>query len=202
MEGDQLLARVGIAEFGRMEKETLKTGLSNARYAKAWLHAEPLAADDRKTLVDMPGLDSGLSTHNAAIQRYLPLGSYFILVVDIEHGALRDSELRQLREFLGREVEFAVLVNKADKKKADVDAIVGHIREQVQQTLQKEKTTPVHAVSAHEANMAAFGQNCRGRGLRSCPAQLLAANSARSLLRRDAKFAYPLQRPERLVRTE
>lgn len=157
-EGDQLLARVGIAEFGRIEKETLKTGLSNARYAKAWLHAEPLAADDRKTLVDMPGLDSGLSTHNAAIQRYLPLGSYFILVVDIEHGALRDSELRQLREFLGREVEFAVLVNKADKKKTDVDAIVGHIREQVQQTLQKEKTTPVHAVSAHEANMAAFGQ--------------------------------------------
>ena len=43
----------------------------------------------------MPGLDSALRTHNAAIQRYLPLGGYFVLVVDVEHGGLRESEIRQ-----------------------------------------------------------------------------------------------------------
>ena len=153
---DQLLQRVDIAEFQRVEKETLKTGELSAQYAKAMLHAAPLQEDDRKVLVDMPGLDSGLRTHNAAIQRYLPLGSYFILVVDAEHGALRDSEIRQLREFLDQEIEFAVLINKIDKKKRDAETIAEHIEEQVHQAFGKSAT--VRLVSAHEGDIAAFRQ--------------------------------------------
>ncbi len=155
-ENDRFLERIDIASFQRFEKETLSEEKSSARYAKAMLHASALTNNERKVLVDMPGLDSGLMTHNAAIQRYLPLGSYFILVVDAEHGALRESEIRQLREFLSQEIEFAVLINKIDKKKADAHAVVDYIAEQVNSAFGK--SAVVRSVSAHEQDMAAFRQ--------------------------------------------
>ena len=130
-EDDNVLKKMDIGEFKAFETDALKTGQPQARYAKALLHSEHLNQSDRKVLVDMPGLDSGLHTHNAAIQRYLPLGSYFVLVVDADRGALRESEIRQLREFLEQEVEFAALVNKIDRKAKDADAIVDHIQGQL-----------------------------------------------------------------------
>ena len=120
------------------------------------LHASVLENNGQKVLVDMPGLDSGLMTHNAAIQRYLPLGSYFILVVDAEHGSLRESEIRQLREFFSQEIEFAVLINKIDKKKTDAHAIVDYIAEQVDSAFGK--SAVVRSVSAHDQDTAAFRQ--------------------------------------------
>ena len=153
-EADELLEQVDIEQFQRIEKETLKTGQPKALYAKALLHAPGLEQIDRKILVDMPGLDSGLRTHNAAIQRYLPLGSYFLMVVDADHGTLRASEIRQLREFLDQDVEFAVLVNKIDKKQTDADAIIGEIQKQVESAFGK--SAPIRAVSAHSDDVTAF----------------------------------------------
>ncbi len=149
-----VVREVGLEEFGQVEKQTLNTGELKAQYAKAHLHHADLPDSSRKVLVDMPGLESGLRTHNAAIQRYLPLGGYFVMVVDAESGTLRQSEIEQLREFLAQDVDFTVLVNKIDKKKPDAEAIVGHIREQVRQTF--EKPAPVFAVSALTDDVAAF----------------------------------------------
>ena len=153
---DRLLRRIDLAEFQRVEKQALTTGESEAEYARAMVHAprDERKWNDWKVLVDMPGLDSGLRTHNAAIQRYLPLGSYFILVVDVEHGALRATELEQLGEFLDREVEFVVLVNKIDKKKDAVLGIVEHIDKQVRQAFGA--SMGVLPVSAHVNDIAAF----------------------------------------------
>ena len=159
-EDDNLLQKVDIGQFKAIEEEALKTGQPQARYAKALLHSEHLAAGDRKVLVDMPGLQSGLRTHNAAIQRYLPLGSYFVMVVDAEHGALRDSQIRELREFLEQEVEFAVLVNKIDKKATDAAAIVDYIQRQVRDAFGK--PAPVHAVSARSKDVQAFADVLAG----------------------------------------
>ncbi len=155
-EEDRFLERIDIASFQQFEKETLSEEESSARYAKAMLHASVLENNGQKVLVDMPGLDSGLMTHNAAIQRYLPLGSYFILVIDADHGALRESEIRQLREFFSQEIEFAVLINKIDKKKADDHAIVDYIAEQVDSAFGK--SAAVRSVSAHDQDTAAFRQ--------------------------------------------
>ena len=155
-EEDKFLERIDIASFQRFEKETLSEEESSARYAKAMLHASVLENNGQKVLVDMPGLDSGLMTHNTAIQRYLPLGSYFILVVDADHGTLRESEIRQLREFFSQEIEFAVLINKIDKKKADAHAIVDYIAEQVDSSFGK--SAVVRSVSAHDQDTAAFRQ--------------------------------------------
>lgn len=74
--------------------------------------------------------------------------------MDAEHGTLRQSEIEQLREFLAQEVDFTVLVNKIDKKQTDAEAILSHIREQVQQAF--DKPAPVCAVSAASDDVAAF----------------------------------------------
>ena len=153
-ENNIVLQSVDLDKFGQIEKHTLKTGKLEAQSAKAYLHDADLPDSDRKILVDMPGLDSGLRTHNAAIQRYLPLGGYFIMVVDADHGTLRQSEIEQLREFLAQEVGFTVLVNKIDKKKTDADAIANHIEGQVRQAFGK--PAPVRTVSAHEKEVVAF----------------------------------------------
>ena len=154
-EDDAVLREVGLEEFGQIEKQTLTTGELEAQYAKAHLHHADLPDSNRKVLVDMPGLDSGLRTHNAAIQRYLPLGGYFFMVVDAEQGTLHQSEIEQLREFLAQDVDFTVLVNKIDKKpQPDADAIVSHIQEQVGQAF--DKPASVCAVSAASDDVAAF----------------------------------------------
>ena len=159
-ENDTVLREVDLEEFGQVEKQALKEAGTETQYAKAHLHDAALPDSSRKVLVDMPGLDSGIKTHNVAIQRYLPLGAYFIMVVDAEHGTLRHSEIEQLREFLAQEVGFTVLVNKIDKKKADADAILSHIRELAQTTF--DKAVPVHAVSAAAGEVAPFKETLAG----------------------------------------
>ena len=159
-ENDTVLREVDLEEFGQVEKQALKEAASEAQYAKAHLHDAALPDTSRKVLVDMPGLDSGIKTHNVAIQRYLPLGAYFIMVVDAEHGTLRHSEIEQLREFLAQEVGFTVLVNKIDKKKPDADAILSHIRDLAQTTF--DKAVSVHAVSAAAGEVAPFKEALAG----------------------------------------
>ena len=153
-EHNHVLNRLGLADFGRYEKQAGKESHESAHFAKAYLQTEFLAAASRIVLVDMPGLDSGLRNHNAAIQRYLPLGSHFMLVVDIDRGSLRESELIQLREFLGREIEFTVLANKADRKRHDSSEVVVHLENQVRDAFGK--AVPVHAVSARDGEIAPF----------------------------------------------
>ncbi len=161
-EDDKLLREVeDFVQFEAIEKEALKNDQPQAHYAKARLHSEHLRQGDRKVLVDMPGLDSGVYTHNAAIQRYLPLGSYFVMVVDAAQGTLHASGIRQLREFLDQDVESAVLVNKIDKMATkDTAAIVEHIQRQVREAFGK--PVPVHTVSAHSDDVQAFADVLAG----------------------------------------
>lgn len=151
---DQVLNRLGLADFGRYEKQAETEPHEDPHFAKAYLQAESPTAASRIVLVDMPGLDSGLRNHNAAIQRYLPLGSHFMLVVDIDRGSLRESEMIQLREFLGREIEFTVFANKADRKRHESSAVVAHIEKQVFDAFGK--SVPVSAVSARDGEIGPF----------------------------------------------
>ena len=153
---DRVLDRLDLREFGRFEKQAVLDPREDAEYARAHLETEALADGSPVILVDMPGLDSGLRNHNTAIQRYLPLGSHFMLVVDIERGSLRESEVVQLREFLERDVEFTVLANKADRKRTERDEVVGHIARQVADIFGKQAV--VHAVSARTGEIAPFAE--------------------------------------------
>ncbi|MCY4461115.1 MAG: dynamin family protein [Albidovulum sp.] len=153
---DQLIAEMDIDAFRRIGRDELSEMPENARFARARLKTNVLDFNTQIILVDMPGLDSGVQTHNAAIQRYLPHCSYFFLVVDIERGALRESEILQLQEFLEQEVECTVLANKADRKRKDHDTVTAYVGEQVRVAFGKQ--IQVHAVSARKGEITAFSK--------------------------------------------
>lgn len=86
--------------------------------------------DKNYTLVDMPGLDSGIIEHNKAIMNYLNEGSYFIFLSDCDQGGLKEDTLRFMDELDGYGLQFSVLVNKIDKKPlSQVNEIIEGIRE-------------------------------------------------------------------------
>lgn len=68
------------------------------------------------TLVDMPGIDSGIKEHNDAILHYITKGTAFILLVDVGQGSLRQSTLAFMTELSKYNLKLAVLISKVDKK--------------------------------------------------------------------------------------
>ncbi len=70
------------------------------------------------TLVDMPGIDSGIQEHNDAILNYINKGTVFILLVDCAGGTLRQSTLAFLAELAKYNLKPAIFLSKIDKKPA------------------------------------------------------------------------------------
>ena len=72
-------------------------------------------------LVDMPGIDSGIENHNAAINQYLGPGTFYMVFSDAEQGTFRNSSLSFINEITQyKGVDFAAFFSKADKKDESV----------------------------------------------------------------------------------
>lgn len=83
-------------------------------------------------LVDMPGIDSGIQQHDAAIFNYIQLGTAFILLVDAEQGTLRTSTLFFLNELKKYNLKPAILLSKIDRlPETEVAKIKEHVLAQV-----------------------------------------------------------------------
>lgn len=79
------------------------------------LPAEGLRRLSDYTVVDMPGLDSGLEAHARALQGYIGTGSAYLIVLDQEKGGIDESTLNFLGEVSAYSDQIAVLINKCDK---------------------------------------------------------------------------------------
>lgn len=88
--------------------------------AKVYINSEKISELQNKgiTLVDMPGIDSGIKEHNDAILHYITKGTAFILLVDVGQGSLRQSTLAFMTELGKYNLKPAVLISKIDKKPA------------------------------------------------------------------------------------
>lgn len=99
------------------------------------------------TLVDMPGIDSGLEAHNAAIASYLSSGTRYMVFSDAEQGTIRLTTLSFIKELLKYDdIDFSVFLSKTDKKPID-DVIA------IQQTSTEtvSKISPNHSVGKTSA---------------------------------------------------
>ena len=96
-----------IAPGSRPEAE--KT--SAVRY---YLKCEQLAKLGEYTVVDTPGINSGIEKHNKAIAGYLSEGSVFIMVTPAENGGLTKTETAFLKEIASYTTNIAVIVSKCD----------------------------------------------------------------------------------------
>lgn len=84
------------------------------------------------TLVDMPGLDSGIANHNKSILQYISSASSFLLIIDIQDGQIREGTLRFLDELKLYDLNFYVVLNKKDKI---LEENIKLIKENIKETL-------------------------------------------------------------------
>lgn len=107
------------------------------------------------TLVDMPGLDSGIEAHNQAILHYISNGSAFVLLSEVESGNLTTSCINFLSEIKAYNLRAAVLISKIDKKPMEeVNSIKEYITYQAQKAF--DTTTFIGCVSSANDNVADF----------------------------------------------
>lgn len=109
------------------------------------------------TLVDMPGIDSGIKEHNDAILHYITRGTAFILLVDVGQGSLRQSTLAFMTELSKYNLKPAVLISKVDKKPAsELKDIKEYISFQATKAIGSD--TFVGCISAHNNDINDFVQ--------------------------------------------
>ncbi|MDE6026471.1 MAG: dynamin family protein [Muribaculaceae bacterium] len=107
------------------------------------------------TLVDMPGIDSGIKEHNDAILNYINKGTAFVLLVDCAGGSLRQSTIAFISELAKYNLKPAVILSKCDKKPASqMEEIMEYVSFQVRKALGSE--TYVGKISAHNDDIAGF----------------------------------------------
>lgn len=68
------------------------------------------------TIVDTPGIDSGIDGHEKALTAYVGKGSAYILVVDITDGTISQNTLNRLAELTNYSSRLGLVLNKADLK--------------------------------------------------------------------------------------
>ncbi|EGC93291.1 hypothetical protein HMPREF9402_1034 [Turicibacter sp. HGF1] len=124
-----------LMKLGADGDEQDEINVNKCRYLEVYLPIPGLRELGKDIiLVDMPGFDSGIESHNKAILRYLSEGSLFMLVIDCEDGTIKTTDIAFLDELDSFNVEFKVLLNKADKKP---ESQLNQIKSEVENSLQR-----------------------------------------------------------------
>lgn len=103
-----------IRTFSKDEFETINANASEYSYLKLYLNNENIRSVSPLVLVDMPGFESPLDSHNNAIRKYLNRGAYFIVLVSATDGTLKTTSIRHLNDILEYERDFSVVLSKAN----------------------------------------------------------------------------------------
>lgn len=119
-------------------RENRLEALQNGGWVEAVLPIPQLANLSHLRLVDMPGWDSGVEAHSAAIDNYASRSLAYGVVVSADEGNLRESIRKALKELAVRNMPVFAIISKADKKlPEDVDAIVEQVRQEIINTMGK-----------------------------------------------------------------
>ena len=106
-----------VGEYPLADIKTLRVQPGDT--VKVFLNKELLRECREKglMLVDMPGIDSGIQAHNAAIVKYLRPGTRYMVFSDAEQGTIRSTALSFIKE-LGKyeDIDFSIFLSKCDKK--------------------------------------------------------------------------------------
>lgn len=125
--------------------------------AKVFVNSEKIKNLELKgvTLVDMPGIDSGIKEHNDAILNYISKGTSFILLVDCAGGSIRQSTVAFIAELAKYNLRPAIIISKCDKKPvSEINDIAEYISFQAHKAIGC--NTFIGKISAHNNDVADF----------------------------------------------
>lgn len=118
--------------FEKSQMEQLKNKASEFSYAKLYLNKQCLKDIEPLVLVDMPGFESPLASHNKAIFEYIRRGVYFVILQSVEHGNITASVRREIDNLLTFERKFSFFLSKSNlKPQSELDEIKSFVQEQL-----------------------------------------------------------------------
>ena len=118
--------------FEKSQMEQLKNRASEFSYAKLYLNKQCLKDIEPLVLVDMPGFESPLASHNKAIFEYIRRGVYFVILQSAEHGNITASVRREIDNLLTFERKFSFFLSKSNlKPQSELDEIRAFAQEQL-----------------------------------------------------------------------
>jgi Txe/YoeB family toxin of Txe-Axe toxin-antitoxin module len=118
-----------VTRYTVNEMEKLKNDAPQYVYARLFLKSPALREIEPLVLVDMPGFDSPLDSHNKAILEYLDRGCYYIVLSSgAEEKTLSASLIRRLREIKALERGISFFVSKTNMlaSQNEIDELVEH----------------------------------------------------------------------------
>ena len=129
-----------LERFNIEEAESLKARASEFRFARYFINQQALKDIEPIILVDMPGFESPLDSHNKAILE-IERGVFFIVLQDIQNGNLTKTILNRLEEIRIYQRDFALFLSKANlMPPEDVTKISNKFEEQLYEYFGVEKT--------------------------------------------------------------
>lgn len=107
-------------------------------------------------LVDMPGLDSGLSSHVRAIDNYIGCSLAYIVIVSVEDGDLHETTRQFLTELALHQMPVLVVISKCEKRpRSDVEQVKTAIKQTIQKLLAN-RPFQIVETSARKREISAF----------------------------------------------
>lgn len=134
---DEYIEAVGhnenICRFALEEMVNIKDRSSEFAYLRVYITSDRLKALAPIVLVDMPGFDSALTSHNKAIAHYINRGTHYIVLTSVEEGNITRSMQRQLTDIHAYGRSFSFMLSKANlRARSEVDEIGKVISEQAE----------------------------------------------------------------------
>lgn len=118
--------------FEKSQMELLKNRASEFSYAKLYLNKQCLKDIEPLVLVDMPGFESPLASHNKAIFEYIRRGVYFVILQSVEHGNITASVRREIDNLLTFERKFSFFLSKSNlKPQSELEDVKSFVQEQL-----------------------------------------------------------------------
>ncbi|WP_272582924.1 dynamin family protein [Providencia sp. PROV261] len=112
----------------------LKDNAQNFKYLRVYLNNEQLNSIQPLVLVDMPGFDAPIESHNQAILTYLERGVYFVFLTSVEDGNITLSMTREIENLERMGKGFAFCISKTNLRvPEDVNAVQQKISEQLRE---------------------------------------------------------------------
>lgn len=123
-------------------------------WVSAYINSPVLAKFPHVCLVDLPGLDSNLISHNQMIDDYIQRSLAYCIVVSIEDGELKASTQQFLTELKINQMPVVLIITKSDRKPPeDVDAISQKITQSITQLLGREPVKVVTVSARKKTNI-------------------------------------------------
>ena len=86
----------GVERYNISEFVSIKDNAKNYKNLRLYLNNENLKVIQPLVLVDMPGFDAPIESHNQAILTYLSRGVYFVFLTSVEDGNITLSMKREI----------------------------------------------------------------------------------------------------------